>query len=55
MENRYKIGEIVFATTHPKIMLIVRRYLDRIYYCTPKGVKNGMDILYFEIELESPV
>ena len=53
MENRYKVGEVVFATAQPGITLTVIRYLDRIYYCKMKNVKHAADLLYFEIELES--
>ena len=54
MENKYKEGEIVFASVHPEVLLTVRRYVDRIYFCRLKNSDNGKDLVYFERELERP-
>ena len=53
MENKYKEGEEVYAKVNPSLKLIVRRYVDRIYYCKIK--KNPMlkELVYFERELMS--
>ena len=36
MENKYKEGEEVYAKVNPSLKLIIRRYVDRIYYCKIK-------------------
>lgn len=33
MENKYKEGEIVYAKINPELKLVIRRYVDQIYYC----------------------
>lgn len=52
MENKFLVGETVFAKAHPEIMLVIRRYIDRIYYCRLKDVKSDKDYVYFEREIE---
>lgn len=31
--SKYKAGDIVFAKVSPRISLVVRRYMNGIYYC----------------------
>ncbi len=33
MENKYIKGEVVYAKENPSLKLIIRHYVDRIYYC----------------------
>jgi hypothetical protein len=54
MENKYGVGEVVFASESPKVLLTVRRYVDRIYYCRSKDPQTDKDLVYFERELNSP-
>jgi hypothetical protein len=54
MENKYGVGEVVFALENPKVLLTVRRYVDRIYYCRVKDSESQRDLVYFERELNSP-
>jgi hypothetical protein len=54
MENKYGVGEVVFALENPKVLLTVRRYVDRIYYCRSKDPQTDKDLVYFERELNSP-
>lgn len=51
MENKFKEGEIVRAKVHPNQNLIVRRYVDRIYYCKIQENPGHKDLVYFEREL----
>ncbi len=37
---KYKVGDTVFTKINPSISLIVRRYIDGIYYC---GFQNDPD------------
>jgi hypothetical protein len=53
MEHKYKEGEMVFAIVAPDVMLIVRRYVDDIYYCRLKTDMNARELVYFERELSS--
>ncbi|WP_236978263.1 hypothetical protein [Membranihabitans maritimus] len=52
MENIFKEGDYVCDKTNPNIKLIVRRYVDRIYYC--KVVNNPLhkDLVFFEREIQ---
>jgi len=55
MENKYKEGEIVYAIVKPTERLMIRRYIPRIYYCTPMDNPNLPEVVYFERELmQSP-
>jgi hypothetical protein len=51
MENNFKEGEIVYAKIAPKLKLVVRRYVKRIYYCKVQNDPNRKDLVYFEREL----
>jgi hypothetical protein len=53
MENKFKEGEEVFALVNPSQLLIIRRYVDRIYYCTIKQNPVLKELVYFERELQS--
>ena len=50
-DNIYKEGEEVFATENPSETLIIRRYVDRIYYCKIKSNPNQKEKVFFEREL----
>jgi len=51
MENKFKEGEIVHAKVNPALNLVVRRYVDRIYYCTIQVEPTHRELVYFEREL----
>lgn len=51
MENKYKEGEVVVAKVLPEQKLIVRRYVDEIYYCKIQEDPDHKDLVYFEREL----
>ncbi|AEV33927.1 hypothetical protein [Owenweeksia hongkongensis] len=53
MENRYREGEVVHSKANPEQKLIVRRYVDRIYYCKIQDDLDHKDVVYFERELET--
>lgn len=50
-ENKYKEGEIVYAKINPSLKLIIRRYVDRIYYCKIQEDPARKELVYFEREL----
>lgn len=53
MENKYKEGEVVHARVNPDLKLVIRRYVDRIYYCKVQEDLTRKELVYFEREIES--
>lgn len=53
MENKFKEGEEVYAKVNPSLKLIIRRYVDRIYYCKIKKNPTQKELVYFEREIMS--
>ncbi|MGZ3882648.1 MAG: hypothetical protein ACXVPQ_01835 [Bacteroidia bacterium] len=53
MENKYQEGEEVVAKADPTLLLLVRRYVDHIYYCKVKEEPSRQELVYFERELTS--
>ncbi len=49
--NKFKEGDEVAAKVNPDKVLVVRRYLQRIYFCTVKDDPNAKELVYFEREL----
>jgi hypothetical protein len=55
MSNKFKEGEIVFAIVNPKEKLVIRRYVDNIYYCKLKSNPEQKELVYFERELMNKI
>jgi len=56
MPNKYYPGDVVSAKVDPDLKLVVRRYIDRIYYCQIQNDLKRKDLVYFERELvENPL
>jgi len=51
MENKFKEGTIVFAKVKPNQKLIIRRYVDGIYYCKIEENVTLKELVFFEREL----
>lgn len=51
-QNKYQAGDKVRAKVNPHLMLVVRRYIDRVYYCKIENDPNQKELVYFERELE---
>ena len=51
MENKFKEGDVVCAKEDPTKKLVVRRYVDRIYYCKAQDDAAAKELVYFEREL----
>lgn len=49
--NKFKEGEEVIAKVNPTEILVIRRYLQRIYYCRVKANPNAKELVFFEREL----
>ena len=53
--NKYKVGDMVYAKANPNLKLIVRRLVDRVYYCKVQEDPERKELVYFERELvENP-
>jgi len=50
-ENKFKEGAIVFTKVKPNEKMVVRRFVDRIYYCRFLNEPNRKEAVYFEREL----
>ncbi len=53
LENRFKVGDTVYALENPTCQLIVRRYVDRIYYCQLPNNLLANDQVFFDRELKA--
>ena len=51
MENKYKEGQVVYAKVNPSLKLVIRRYVDDIYYCKVQEAPDRKELVYFEREL----
>ena len=50
-DNKFKIGEVVFAKVDTQQKLTIADYKDRIYYCKIEGQPDKTQLVYFEREL----
>lgn len=50
-KNRFKEGEVVCALVNPTLKLIIRRYVDHIYYCKIQQDPARKELVYFDREL----
>ena len=51
MEKRFKEGEVVCSKEDPSRKLVIRRYVDRIYYCKVQQDPSHRELVYFDREL----
>ncbi|MFC4871960.1 hypothetical protein [Negadavirga shengliensis] len=51
VQNSYNEGDVVSAIIYPQTRLVIRRYIDQIYYCRIQGDAENKDLVYFEREL----
>jgi hypothetical protein len=54
-DNVYSVGTIITAKEAPTIKLEIKRYIQRIYYCSIVGEESVKQKVYFERELIAPV
>ena len=55
MENKYKEGDVVYAKIDPTLKLVIRRYVNKIYYCTVQEDLTRKEFVYFERELKADI
>lgn len=53
LKGEFKDGQTVFAKINTEQALIVRRYVDRVYYCKLKDNFEAKELVYFARELQS--
>jgi hypothetical protein len=51
LDNIFQNGELISSNADPLRQLVIRRYVDRIYYCRDKNEPDGNDLVFFEREL----
>lgn len=51
MESKFKAGDNVYSKVNPTVKLVVRRYIDRIYYCKFVDEPNKKELALFEREI----
>ncbi len=55
MDNIYSPGTFITAQNDPNCLLVINRYLDRIYYCEAVNDPTHKLLAFFERELIPPV
>lgn len=51
MEAKFKTGDIVYERVRPSQQLIIKRYVDLLYYCATPERSHGKTLVFFEREL----
>lgn len=55
VQNKYNPGDIVYAKVNPTLKLVIRRYVDQVYYCKVFDDQERKELVYFDRELvENP-
>lgn len=53
MVPAYNEGQVVRARIAPELNLIVRRFIDQVYFCKVQNDPDAQELVYFERELEA--
>ena len=51
VKNKYESGDVVYAKVNPTLKLVIRRYIDRTYYCRVHEDPTQKELVYFEREI----
>ena len=55
VQNKYNHGDVVYAKVNPIRALVIRRYVDQVYYCQIQDDTTSKELVYYERELvENP-
>ncbi len=54
MDNIYEEGSFIHPKERPEVKLIIKRYLQRIYFCEDVNDPTHKMLAYFERELIAP-
>jgi hypothetical protein len=50
-DNIYPVGSHITSRADVNVKLVIRKYYQRIYYCTVLDNEAGKQLVYFEHEL----
>ena len=50
-QNKYNAQDVVAAKKNPELKLVIRRYIDQVYYCKVQDDPEAKELVYFEREL----
>lgn len=51
VQNKYNAGDVVYAKVNPNLKLVIRRYIDQLYFCKIQQEPESKELIYFEREL----
>ncbi|MFA0963342.1 hypothetical protein AB9P05_16180 [Roseivirga sp. BDSF3-8] len=51
VQNKYNAGDTVYAKANPSEKLVIRRYIDKVYYCKVMAHPERKELVYFEREI----
>lgn len=55
VQNKYTAGDHVYAKVKPSLELVIKRYIDHVYYCEIHKDPTRKELAYYEKELvENP-
>ena len=49
--GKYANGSEVYALVNPSLKLVIRRYIDRIYFCKEQDNPDRKELAYYEREI----
>jgi len=49
--HKYKKGDLVFAKVRPGVVLVVRLYVRKVYYCAITNNPGANELVYYDSEL----
>lgn len=52
VENRHKKGDLVYAKVRPSVVLVVRLYVRKVYYCAIWNEPAANELVYLDSELK---
>lgn len=55
MENLFKTGEIVYSRNPPRVKMIVRRNVDKVYYCKVFNHPGNREMSFAERDLMASI
>ena len=53
-DNLYEEGTLITAKENPALVLVIKKYVQRIYYCEIAGQPGLQQLAYFERNLIPP-
>lgn len=51
MDNKFPEGSLVYAIAKPEERMVIKRYIDRRYYCRQQKDPAQKELIFFEREL----